>query len=116
MAYMNEKESSANDNTDSLEQQKELIGDGHKRMILDLGDEETNALIDKIMQGTEGSGDIIDLDMLLSGAVETQSEPSATPARYSFDCSSLTFGLCFFGNILLFVDPLYSLDIFYCMM
>jgi hypothetical protein len=53
--------------------------------ILDLGDEETNALIDKIMQGTEGSGDIIDLDMLLSGAVETQSEPSATPARYSFD-------------------------------
>lgn len=84
--------------------------------ILDLGDEETNALIDKIMQGTEGSGDIIDLDMLLSGAVETQSEPSATPARYSFDCSSLTICLCFFGHSLLFVDQLYSLDIFYCMM
>ena len=84
--------------------------------ILDLGDEETNALIDKIMQGTEGSGDIIDLDMLLSGAAETQSEPSATPARYSFDCSSLTICLCFFGHSLLFVDQLYSLDIFYCMM
>ena len=84
--------------------------------ILDLGDEETNALIDKIMQGTEGSGDIIDLDMLLSGAVETQSEPSATPARYSFHCSSLTFCLCFFGHSLLFVDQLYSLAIFYCMM
>ena len=93
MAYMNEKEPSSNDNSDSLEQQKELIGDGHKRMILDLGDEETNALIDKIMQGTEESGDIIDLDFLLSGVPDTQSEPSATPARYSFafliPCSSL---------------------------
>ena len=37
MAYMNEKEPSSNDNSDSLEQQKELIGDGHKRMILDFG-------------------------------------------------------------------------------
>ena len=56
--------------------------------ILDLGDEETNALIDKIMLGTESSGDIIDLDFLLSGVVETQSEPSATPpARYSFASS-----------------------------
>jgi hypothetical protein len=55
---------------------------------LDLGDEETNALIDKIMRGTASSGDIIDLDFLLSSVVETQSEPSATPpARYSFASS-----------------------------
>ena len=101
MAYMNEKEPSDNDNTDSLKQQEELIGEGHKRMILDLGDEETNALIDKIMQGTEESGDIIDLDFLLSGVPDTQSEPSATPARYSFAfllrCSSLLVYFDYFG-------------------
>jgi len=82
MAYMNEKEQSDNNNPDSLQrQEKELIGDGKDRMILDLGDEQTNALIDQIMQGTEESGDIIDLDFLLSGVPDTQSEPSATPAR-----------------------------------
>ena len=82
---MNEKEQSDNNNSDSLQrQEKELIGDGKDRMILDLGDEQTNALIDQIMQGTEESGDIIDLDFLLSGVPDTQSEPSATPARYSF--------------------------------
>ena len=78
MAYMNENEPSESD----------LLQTGGKGEILDLGDEETNALIDKIMQGTEESGDIIDLDFLLSGVVETQSEPSATPpARYSFASS-----------------------------
>ena len=71
-------------------------------MILDLGDEQTNALIDQIMQGTEESGDIIDLDFLLSGVPDTQSEPSATPARYSlafyFQCSSLlAFLVSFFA-------------------
>jgi len=82
MAYMNEGEQSDNNNSDSLQrQEKELIGDGKDRMILDLGDEQTNALIDQIMQGTEESGDIIDLDFLLSGVPDTQSEPSATPAR-----------------------------------
>ena len=50
---------------------------------VNLGDDESNALIDAIMQGTASSGDIIDLDLLLSGVVETQSEPSATPARYN---------------------------------
>ena len=49
---------------------------------VNLGDDESNALIDAIMQGTASSGDILDLDLLLSGVVETQSEPSATPARY----------------------------------
>ena len=53
---------------------------------VNLGDDESNALIDAIMQGTASSGDIIDLDLLLSGVVETQSEPSATPARYMFMC------------------------------
>ena len=94
MAYMNEGEQRDNNNSDSLQRhEKELIGDGKDRMILDLGDEQTNALIDQIMQGTEESGDIIDLDFLLSGVPDTQSEPSATPARYSFafriPCSSL---------------------------
>ena len=74
-----------------------MLQTGGKGEILDLGDEETNALIDKIMQGTEESGDIIDLDFLLSGAPDTQSEPSATPARYSFafnfQCSSLLASL-----------------------
>ena len=65
---------------DQAEPKLDLVG-----QTLDLGDEETNALIDKILLGTESSGDIIDLDFLLSGVVETQSEPSATPpARYSF--------------------------------
>ena len=63
--------------------------------ILDLGDEETNALIDKIMQGTENSGGIIDLDFLLSGVIDTQSEPNASPARYSFAlCLHGAFQLC----------------------
>ena len=103
MAYMNEKEQSDNNNSDSLQrQEKELIGDGKDRMILDLGDEQTNALIDQIMQGTEESGDIIDLDFLLSGVPDTQSELSATPARYSlafyFQCSSLlAFLVSFFA-------------------
>ena len=103
MAYMNEGEQSDNNNSDSLQrQEKELIGDGKDRMILDLGDEQTNALIDQIMQGTEESGDIIDLDFLLSGVPDTQSEPSATPARYSlafyFKCSSLlAFLVSFFA-------------------
>ena len=67
--------------------------------VLDLGDEETNALIDKIMLGTESSGDIIDLDFLLSGVVETQSEPSATPpARYSF-ASSLNISFHPLGSL-----------------
>ena len=87
MAYMNENEPRESD----------LLQTGGKGEILDLGDEETNALIDKIMQGTEESGDIIDLDFLLSGVPDTQSEPSATPARYSFafhfQCSSLLASL-----------------------
>ena len=88
MAYMNENEPRS---------ESDLLQTGGKGEILDLGDEETNALIDKIMQGTEESGDIIDLDFLLSGAPDTQSEPSATPARYSFafnfQCSSLLASL-----------------------
>ena len=88
MAYMNENEHRS---------ESDLLQTGDKGEILDLGDEETNALIDKIMQGTEESGDIIDLDFLLSGAPDTQSEPSATPARYSFafnfQCSSLLASL-----------------------
>ena len=88
MAYMNENEPGS---------ESDLLQTGGKGEILDLGDEETNALIDKIMQGTEESGDIIDLDFLLSGAPDTQSEPSATPARYSFafnfQCSSLLASL-----------------------
>ena len=94
MAYMNENEPRS---------ESDLLQTGGKGEILDLGDEETNALIDKIMQGTEESGDIIDLDFLLSGAPDTQSEPSATPARYSFafnfQCSSLLASLDSFFSL-----------------
>ena len=67
-AYMNQAESQLDPTAD----------------LVDLGDDESNALIDAIMQGTASSGDIIDIDLLLSGVIETQSEPGATPpARYS---------------------------------
>ena len=76
--------------------------------IIDLGEEETNALIDKIMQGSEeGSGDIIDLDFLLSGVPDTQSEPSATPARYSFALSwKCAFQCCSWISVYLHVFSL----------
>ena len=76
MAYTTHPESSSAGGEGIVE------GGGNITNRLDDDSESSDMLLNELMKGTASSGDIIDLDLLLtSGLIETQSEPSATPPR-----------------------------------